>query len=343
MLSRETWSNISLSAIRSNYESAKGAIHDCDILPVLKANAYGHGLNEVGRFFDALDAPFLSVASLDEAYQLIEAGVEKDILIFSYLDPVFVMNNNRSQLIFSIPSLEWYQEVKGQGRFHLEINSGMNRMGVKDLDDAKEIMDLSKGDIEGIYTHFSSLIYDQQSKDQAQYFTEIYESLEYDFDYVHAGNISIKLFNELKVFNSMRMGLGLFGYREDLELTPAMELFSNVIYLTEVDSNDTVGYSYDYDVREKGRVASIPIGYADGFDKRQENLLVYINDNPFPIVGGICMDLSTILVDSSVEIGDKVELLGTRRTMKMITDSYRTSPYEVLTRFGSRITRNYKK
>lgn len=342
MLSRETWANISLSAIQSNYESAKISINNCEILPVLKANAYGHGLNEIGRFFDDFDVPFLCVASLDEAYQLLDAGIKRDILIFSYLDPTFVINNNEPQLIFTIPSLEWYQEVKGQGRFHLEINSGMNRMGVKSENDAKEIMNLSKGEIEGIYTHFSSLDYDDKSKAQADYFAKIYKSLNHNFQYVHAGNMSVKLFNELNFFDSMRMGLGLFGYREDLQLIPAMELYSHVIYLTEVNNKETVGYSYGYDVEKEGWIASIPIGYADGFDKRQENLALSIKDKMYPIVGGICMDLSTILVDSTIKLGDKVELLGKRRKMQDIVDSYETSVYEVLTDFGSRITRNYK-
>ena len=342
MLSRETWAEVSLSTIESNYEHAKKEINDHEILPVLKANAYGHGLNQVSRLFDDIKLPFLCVASLDEAYQLMDAGVEHDILIFSYLDPSFVLKNNRNNLIFTIPSLEWYEKVKGKARFHLEINSGMNRMGIKTIEDAKAVMDASHGDVEGIYTHFSSSVYDEKSVAQAKRFTLIYEALNHKFDYVHAGNISVKLFNELEVFDSMRLGLGLFGYRHDLDTKPSLKLFTNVIYLTEVEESETVGYNYEYLATKQCRVASIPIGYADGFDKRQKNLEVWINNKAYPLVGGICMDQSMVLVDDSISIGDKVELLGDHRTMKAICDSYDTSAYEVLVAMGPRITRSYK-
>lgn len=342
MLSRETWAEISLKTILSNYQHAKSKINDHQILPVLKANAYGHGLDQVGRLFDGIDLPFLCVASLDEAYQLMDAGVEQNILIFSYLDPNFVIKNNRSNLIFTIPSLEWYEKVKGQARFHLEINSGMNRMGVKSLEEAMSIIDLSNGDIEGIYTHFSSSTYDEDSKAQAKRFISVYNALNYKFDYVHAGNLSIQLFNELDIFDSMRMGLGLFGYREDLDTKASMELYSNVIFLDKVKKHETIGYLYDYKVEEGGCVASIAIGYADGFDKRQNALDVWINEKTFPIVGGICMDLTMVLVDETVSIGDKVELLGNKRSMNDICESFETSAYEVLVTIGPRITRIYK-
>lgn len=341
MLSRETWAEISLSTIQSNYEQTKKAINGREVMPVLKANAYGHGLENVGRLFDGMELPFLCVASLSEAYQLMEAGVRKDILVFSYVDPSFVMNNNRKQIIFTIPSLEWYQKVKGQARFHLEINSGMNRMGVKTVEDAKSIIGESNGDIEGIYTHFSDLVYDDRSKKQAERFISLFDSLDYEFNFVHAGNISIKLFNELDVFDSMRIGLGLFGYREDIDVRPTMELFSNVMYLSQIEKSESVGYDYAYDVEEDGIVASIPIGYADGFDKRQEKLDTWINDSQYPIVGGICMDQSMLLVDKTVKIGDKVEILGKNRSMYKICKSYGTSAYEVLVGIGPRVTRIY--
>ena len=342
MLSRETWAEISLETIKSNYEHAKSEINNCEILPVLKANAYGHGLDQVGPLFDTIDLPFLCVASLDEAYRLMNSGVTKDILIFSYLDPSLVLKNNRSNLIFTIPSLEWYEKVKGKGRFHLEINSGMNRMGVKSLKEAQSIVAVSNRDIEGIYTHFSSSNYDEKSKAQATRFTTLYKLLNYSFKHVHAGNISIKLFNEIDIFDSMRMGLGLFGYREGLDTKPSMKLYSNIIFLDQVKKLETIGYLYDYLVEEDGYVATIPIGYADGFDKRQEALTVWVNEKSFPIVGGICMDLTMILVDGSISMGDKVELLGNKRKMKAICESFNTSPYEVLVAIGPRVTRIYK-
>lgn len=341
MLSRETWAEISCGNILSNYNSVKKEINNQEICPVLKANAYGHGLKEVGRLFMDLDLPFLCVASLDEAYQLIDAGVTQDILVFSYVDPAFVLHNNRSQILFTIPSLEWYKKVKGQARFHLEINSGMNRMGLSSLKDVERVLELSHGKIEGIYTHFASNVYDEKSKADAKVFTDIFEALNYKFKYVHAGNISTRLFNELKVFDAMRMGLGLFGYHKDITLKPAMEVYSNVIYRTDIQSSDTVGYDYNYKVNKDAYSATIPIGYADGFDKRQKKLKVWVNNKSYSIIGGICMDQSMILVDGSISLGDKVELLGQRRTMDDIVNTFETSEYEILVGFGPRITRVY--
>lgn len=341
MLSRETWVEVSLSTIQSNFYQAKNAINQSAVLPVLKANAYGHGLDQVGRLFDDMDLPFLCVASLDEAHQLIQAGVKKDILIFSYLDPNYVINNPYPQLLFTIPSLDWYQKVRGQGRFHLEINSGMNRMGVKYLGDVEKILASSEGDVEGIYTHFSSLLYDEQSKAQAQRFRDLYESLDYTFKYVHAGNVSVKLFNELKIFDSMRLGLALFGYREDIKLAPSLEIYSKVIYLVEVKADEAVGYSYNFPVKKDSIIATLPIGYADGFDKRQEDLKVWIKDSYYPIVGGICMDQTMVLVDKETTIGDRVEILGKHRSMEKICQTYKTSPYEVLVGIGKRLKRIY--
>lgn len=343
MFSRETWAEVSLDNIKENYQFIKNELKNTQIVPVVKANAYGHGDFEVASIFDKNpDVPFLCVASLDEAISLSSKGIEKDILIFSYVNPKFVLENNNSQFIFTIPSLDWYLEVSGKARFHLEINTGMNRMGVKDKTEINQIIEESVGDIEGIYTHFISSEYEKRTLEQLNRFEEILKDLKCEFKFVHAGNVSYELYNEAEIFNACRIGLALYGYKDAYELKPALSLFSQVIYIEKVKAGETIGYSYAYEVKDNAFVATIPIGYADGFFTNQSHLDVFINHNKFKIVGGTCMDQSMILCDDTVSIGDTVELISPRRTAKMIADINNMKVYEVLVLIGNRVNRIYK-
>ncbi|CAM3703753.1 alanine racemase [Erysipelothrix urinaevulpis] len=342
MLTRETWAEVSLENLKYNYDTIREVINDKHVLPVVKADAYGHGDYEVAKLFDDnQESPFICVASLDEARGLAAKGITKDILIFSYVNPKLMLEENNSQFIYTIPSIEWYKQTKGKGRFHLEVNTGMNRMGIKNHQEVKEIIAMNGYDIEGIYTHFVVPQWNEQTLQQGHTFRTLLESIDYDFQYIHAGNIDYELFNHFEFFTGVRVGLSLYGYRGGLGLKPVLSMYSKIIYLEKVFKDETVGYSYAYNVEQEAIVGTIPIGYADGFSRLNERIPVYINNKPYPIVGGICMDQSMILCDESIRLYDTVELIGPNRPLSEIADSMDMMIYEVIVLIGPRVKRIY--
>lgn len=342
MLLRDTWAEIKRSNIMDNYQTLKDAINNKDIFPVLKGNAYGHGIEEIGKLFNDSDVPFVCVATLGEAHDLLDAGVTKDILVFSYVDPRLVLENKHDNLMFSIPSLDWYEKLQGQGRFHLVINTSMNRMGITNLEVMHKIVASKHKDIEGIYTHFPTLDDDEKAIKDVEYFKEVVEALDYDFKHIHAGNIALKLYNDYDFFTGFRIGMGLFGYREDIELKPALNLYTEVIYRVNVEQGDTVGYSRAYEAKDDVVIATLPIGYADGFLQDQDRIPLIINGKEYSIVGNVCMDQLMVAVDDSVHVGDRVELIGDQRTIGKLSNEKIGSAYTILVGLGRRIDRIYK-
>lgn len=179
---------------------------------------------------------------------------------------------------------------------------------------------------------------------QLAQFRSIVESLKYKPQWVHVGNASVELVKNESWINGVRVGLGLYGYRDDVDnLVPVLSLYTKLTHLQFLNAQETIGYEYSYTVEKAGMYGTMPIGYADGFDMANSNLPVYINNTPYSIVGKICMDQTMIALDNSVKFYDVIELIGINRNLESISSITGKSLYWLLTDIKERIERVYIK
>lgn len=339
---RDTVATIALDHLDSNLTQLHKQ-SNCVVFPVVKANAYGHGMVEIAQYLDG-KVPLICVSSIDEAMQLVEQGIESDILIFSSTDLSDIVESHHEQFIYTVTSLsilESYNQYKDSLRLHIEINTGMNRYGIK----PEQLSNLSKThhQIDGIYTHFNSPLNNEISRSQFEGFHEVLRNLVFDVKWVHVGNASIELIKENPWINAARFGLGLYGYRDDVTgLKPVLSLESKIKHIDYIHKDETLGYDYSFKANEDGYFGSVPIGYGDGFDMSQSQVPFYINGQFMNIIGKICMDQTMVLLDDKVAINDRVEIIGEHRTLQMISEATQISKYVLLTCLSHRIRRIYK-
>lgn len=341
-MSRPTYIHISLDNLKDNYDTLVNKTTK-PIMGVVKANAYGHGDIEISRFLQELGTPFLCVSSMDEAQRLAQAGITQDILIFGYVSPEEMINENRDQFVYTITSMKWYQEYKQlniKRRVHLEINSGMNRVGIKHTQDILTI--LKNIEVEGIYTHFQSVGDIQRSKEQEKVFNNILEQIPNLPKWIHFGNAPLSIIKDNPYVNISRLGLGIYGYRVDApELKPVLSLYSEIIHTDTIEAGESIGYDETYIYPAKGLFGTVPIGYADGILPNQHDLPFYIQDTYTPIVGKICMDQTMIDIPTDTQKGTTVEVMGPHRTLTQISNASEVSIYIILSSLSFRLMRKY--
>lgn len=342
MGSRETKALISLRAILNNYQQIKNQSGK-HVLTVLKANAYGHGDIEVAKALENYDKQLMCVSSLDEAIHLRENGVQSEILIFSYVNPCSIHKLEENSFIYTIPNMEWIKEIERLNlklRLHLEINLGMNRYGLQDINDIKTIASNHK--LEGIYFHFQDSKHSKHNIETLKKFKDIVDSLDTKPKCIHVGNASLDLVKNESWINGFRSGLGIYGFREDIKgLVPALTITTKLTHKVFLHKGETVGYDFDYIVPEDGWYGTIPIGYADGFNMDNAHLPVIIGGKEYPIVGKICMDQTMIRIDDTVSFYQDVEILSENRNLKKISAATNRSIYNLLTDISPRIERVY--
>lgn len=341
---RETWIEISESNCIHNYERLK-EVTKKEIMPVVKGNAYGHGDTMISKILEEHGAPMLCVFSYDEAIKLEKDGIKTDILIFSNVELSDIEAYHQPNFIYTISSEDWYQKIKGTNldvRFHIEINTGMNRSGFRNRDVIEAVV--SELNVEGIYTHFQSPTNMEKGKLQLEKFEEMIRILNHEFAWVHVGNAPLELVKHETWINSFRVGLGVYGYRVDVDnLKPVLSMYSNIVHKDTAYAGETIGYDHTYDVMETMSFATISIGYADNFDVRNHDVPVWIHDTFYPIVGKVCMNQTMMAVDERIQVGDTVELIGSHRTCDMISKGTGISTYAILSTLSERIERKLAK
>ena len=341
-MGRDTFATIDLSKVSQNYKLLEG-LSKTKVFGVVKANAYGHGSIELAKHLEALGTPFLCVSSIDEALELIENGIQNDILIFSYVSKQDIIKYHHENFAYTVTSKDWYESIKDLPmtlRLHVEINTGMNRYGIKESD----INDLFQGHhiIEGVYTHFNAPSINASTLKQMEEFKKLVTKLEQDVKWIHCGNAPMEFMADNSWINGGRFGLGLYGYRLDCpQLQPVLNLTTKINHIDVLKAGDTLGYDATYTAHDDGIFAAIPIGYGDGFDLRNNTTSVYINDKAYPIVGKVCMDQTMLLIDSDVKFEDSVEIIGPHRTCFMIEKETGMSVYIQLTGLSHRLKRIY--
>jgi alanine racemase len=369
------WAEIDLDAIAHNVLEIKRLIgRNVEMMGVVKADAYGHGVREVVRTLLDNGVTQLAVSMLDEAIQIRNMGIKVPILILSYTDPSRaeeIVANDVMQTVFSTDLAMAISNAAVKlgktAKVHVKIDTGMTRIGFRPGHDAvnsiKEISGMPGITVEGMFTHFASA--DENEREYTNMQFERYMSVcnellkeGIDIPVKHACNSGgIMQYPEMYL-NMVRPGVILYGLypssevdRSILKLKPAMTLKANVILVKDVEPNTCISYGRTFRTSRKSRIATIPIGYADGYTRILSNKgKVLINGEFAPIVGRICMDQCMVDVTDlshEVHVGDEVVLFGSQGNESISVDEVAsqigTINYETICVIGKRIPRVYLK
>lgn len=342
---RNTVLNVDLTAIKHNYNIYKKETSK-HVFAVVKANAYGLGLVDVAKYFESIDVPYICIATLDEAVTLRKSGVRSPLLVMGHVSSQHLQTVKQYNITITLPSLSYISEIQKQEisglNIHIKVNTSMNRIGLDGFQEVNEALSHLKEahNVEGIFTHYCCN--DETMFKDFEAFKKIVSSLKYDFKYVHASSSNSSLIFKEDFTNSCRVGIGLYGGIDTHDLKIVATLNTEVISIRYVNDHETVSYGGVYKIKNTEKIATLPIGYADGILRSDRGNFVYINDKPYAIVGNICMDQMMIKVDDDVALYDTVQIFGNHTTITEIADKRNTINYEVLTTISNRVPRKYK-
>lgn len=361
--------NINLDAVYQNVKHAKQLLRpETKLMAVIKADGYGHGAVEIAETIDDL-ADAYGVAILEEGIELRKAGITKPILILGFTpQPQYgaMIDYDIATAVFKLDMAgKISQEAVKKGKtakIHLKIDTGMSRIGfVPDdaaLSDIIKIAGLPNIRIEGCFSHFARMDEADKTKAMEQFsrfcdFTNRMEEAGIDIPLKHISN-SAGIIEEQKVHLDMvRDGICLYGlypseevHKDRLPLIPAMELKAWVSYVKELDAGVEIGYGGTYTTSRKTRVATIPVGYADGYPRCLSNRgRVLIHGQSAPIIGRVCMDQFMVDVTEipNVSEGDEVTLFGrdgqSEISIEEISGMSHSFNYEFVCDVGKRVPR----
>ena len=363
---------VDLDEIASNIKNIRAKVDkNSGIIGIIKADAYGHGSVETAKVLLDNGADWLAVAVVDEGLNLRKNGITAPILLLGYTPELRlndVINNGFIQTVYSYDTAKKLSDAASalgkKAVIHIKIDTGMGRIGYRvNEESADEIVKISKLpniDVNGMFTHFSTADEADKAYTLEQYnkFVKMNDMLEERGLHIpvkHAANSAAIMDFDNMMFNMVRPGIILYGAypsdevkKENLSLSPAMSIKTHVSYVKDVNEGDSISYGRKYTAPSKRRIATIPVGYADGFIRAYSNGgKVLVRGEYAPIVGRICMDQFMVDVTDidGVEVNDEVVLMG-RQGDKEITADFIASVldtinYEVFCTLSKRVPRQY--
>lgn len=364
---RSTIAKINLSYLRDNVIYLKKTVQSSKILAVVKANAYGHGIVEISKYLNKIGIDYFGVAFTDEGAILRESGLNSSVLVLvpdANGDAENIVNYNLDVAVSSIDFCKILSEfAKKKNKIiqtHLYIDTGMSRDGVfpsEAVSFMKKFIELPNLQMSGICSHFSSSDSDRDfSLYQFKLFKSCLENLNsngFRFTHIHMANSSAIFEFPEAHFNMVRPGLSLYGYtysntnNVSRELKPILNLSTKVISVRTIQKGDSVGYNRTFISNKSTKIATIPIGYGDGYPRHLTNLSkCLINGKFYNLVGTICMDESMVDVGfDDINVGDDVILIGSQNGHNIgadyLADKSGTITYEILTSISARVPRIY--
>lgn len=356
---RATIMEVDKKAFLKNMENIQNYVGGKTILPVIKANGYGTCVNKSLSLINNYE--IVGVAVVDEAVNLRQIGYSKEILVLNQpsIDELrnivdYNITIGLSDIVFTKKLIESKNKVK----VHLEIETGMNRTGIKleDLDSFLKEIKNTNIEVDGIYTHLSSADFDEtytrmqlaKFKEAVQVVKEQYPNIKY----IHS-NASNGLLNyKDEVSNTVRPGIIMYGYesyegvKDLIKIEPIAKLKTKIVYLKEIEKGEAVSYSQKFVADKHMKVATIPIGYADGLRRCLSNKgKVVVKGKLVPIIGNICMDSCMIDVTdiSDINVEDDVYIWDNEiQTLEDIANMCDTINYEIISTISARVPRIFK-
>lgn len=351
---RPTKMTIDLKKIESNANFLKAKADGRELMCIVKADAYGHGMVEVSKKLYDSGYRFFGVAILEEALEL-RKHIDCNILVLGAVeeeDFEIAANNNIDLNIHNINSLKKYRELLSKGisnRVHIKVDTGMHRIGfsLEEIEKYKEEIRSIKPI--GIFTHMPKA--DEEDKSftysQIDKFKKAIDILNINFKYIHYANTATILSVDLSFSNLVRAGIGLYGISpigDTYEgLNQAASITSKIVAIRDIKKGEGVSYAHTFIANRDTKVATLPIGYADGY-KRSMSRKIKAYSNSFYInqIGNITMDqIMFDITDTSLKLGNEVELLGEHITANYMASIIDTIGYEIVTTAGQRLRREY--
>lgn len=366
---RSTWAEVDLSAIEYNYKQVRKLVgKGIHIMAVVKANAYGHGTVEVSNVLERSGVDYLGVATTDEAVRLRDHGIECPILVLGSVLPSEVGVAVEKGITLTVCGEELLSAIRqetlrgGILKVHVKVDTGMGRIGVWHEDALGFVRKLSseKGvTLEGIYTHFSSAGRDDFfTAYQIEAFEKLLHELEKNWIKIplrHAANSIATVDFRKAHLNLVRPGLIIYGmypkhtFPRIVKLKPALELKTRVVFVKDTPPGRSISYGRTFITQRHTRIATLPIGYADGYGRKLSNKAeVLIRGHRARVVGKVTMDQTMIDVGDikGVTVGDEVVLIGKQGKEEIRAENLarmaESIAYEVVCGISNRVPRVYK-
>ncbi len=373
---RRTWAEIDLDAAAANFRAVKAAAGNAMVCAVVKADAYGHGAVELAREYQALGADWFAVSNIEEALQLRQGRVERPILVLGFTPADQAAALARHHIAQCVYSADYARDLSREAvqagvtvDVHLKVDTGMSRLGFSFQDperDAAGVEEMAGAcglaglHPQGIFTHFAVSDGGPAGRSftlrQLDCFLTAIARLEQrgvTFEIRHCAN-SAAIFDYPQTrLDMVRAGVVLYGLAPSGEVTavpplqPVLSLRSVVSHVKEIPAGTTVSYGRTYTAREPRRIATVPIGYADGYLRVLGGACVLIQGRRCPIVGRICMDqlMADVTALGAVSIGEPVTLIGRDGPEQVTADELAalegTINYEVVCGISKRVPRAY--
>ena len=376
---RPTYLEVNLTQLKQNLENIRAKVAPAKVLVVLKANAYGHGVDGVAPFI-APFADYIGVAIVEEGIHLRKMGIATPILVMGgtlleqlpdFFEYDLTLAASSLDLLTAAEQLAREASTRKRLKVHLKIDTGMERIGVREYEaDALILKSLacSHLEIEGIFTHFansetlesdglpsavselaeSRLVKASLQLKRFQEVLSIYEKLGAPHPPIrHAANSGATLLLPESYYEMVRPGVMFYGVypareiEKTIDVKPALTWKSKVVYSKITQPERGVSYGSLWQAEAPTRIVTVPCGYADGYFRRMTNQArVVINGKSYPQVGRICMDQFMVNVgEDDVKVGDEVTLLGNGITPEDLADWVGTNEYEVMTNISARVPR----
>ena len=364
---RPTWCDIDLNALAHNYSAIQSHVGNSEVMPVVKADAYGHGITQVAQRLQQLNAPCLAVAYVEEGITLRKNGITTPIHVLGGAVerqiPLFIEHD----LTFTAPSVDKLKQIneaaeaaKTTARVHLKIDTGMERIGIHHYN-AETLFETALQcpsiEVEGVFSHFASaddpdLTFARLQLERFSDALDFYTRHNLPKPKQHIANSAAILALPEAHLDLVRPGLLLYGVAPTteppaIELRPVLSWRTEVIYFKVVEAGNPVSYGGTWAPTHPTRVVTLPVGYADGYRRALSNQAqVIINNNRHNVVGRVCMDQTMVDIGTtSAYNGDQAILIGASGDHKISVQDLAqwsdTIPYEILTAITARVPRRW--
>ena len=355
---------VNLSAIAQNLKIYRGKLNpSVKMMAMVKAFSYGAGSFEIADLLQKNHMDYIAVAYVDEGVELRKSGIHLPIMIMNAEVDGFpsLLEYDLAPEIFSIEQaikLNAFLEKEGVSNFpiHLKVDTGMHRLGL-DADQVKHFLYLFSGNrylIKSVFTHLVASedpAHDAFTQQQLQLFEEISQEVQSAFVYPimrHASNTAAIQRHPKAAYEMVRLGIGLYGVssaKESISLTEAVELKTTIAQIRKVKKGASVGYGRAAILKKDTHVATIRIGYADGFPRTLGNGRgeVLIRGKRYPTIGNVCMDMTMVDLGDhhQIQVDEEVLIFGKDFSVKEFAQRAMTIPYEIMTGISSRVPRIY--
>ena len=353
---------IQRNALLRNFEVFSKLNKNIKIAPVLKSNAYGHGLTLIGKVLDNQNAPFFVVDSYYEALMLKNEKIKTPLLVIGYTFPQNIITNNKKDIVFTLSTMNQIIEIakllERPQKFHIKIDTGMNRQGIRpeQLSEVIALLALNKNIcIDGVCSHLADAdgYNSEQTDNQRAVWNEMVKTLKDVFSqisYFHIGATAGTFYDGFDNANVARVGLGLYGIdssnQRTINLSPVLSMESVVVGLKSIKKGDRVGYNGIFQATRDMIIAIVPVGYFEGVDRRLSNIGMFtIRGNECLIVGRVSMNMTIIDVSSILDLkeGETVCVISNdasdKNSVSYIAKQCVTIPYDILVRIPERLRR----